>query len=116
MQQHPKVPGQPCLHPDKAGDVSSSRKQKNRRRHRTIFTSYQLEELEKAFIQLSNDKLALTEALQGSQRRLGDAAARLQTLEPEAADLRVQVAELAGQRDATIYWRQELQEAHVSRT
>ena len=76
----------------------------------------QLEELEKAFIQLSNDKLALTEALQGSQRRLGDAAARLQTLEPEAADLRVQVAELAGQRDATIHWRQELQEAHVSRT
>ncbi|XP_070181167.1 visual system homeobox 2-like [Littorina saxatilis] len=43
------VPSQACLHPDKANDASSSRKQKKRRRHRTIFTSYQLEELEKAF-------------------------------------------------------------------
>ncbi|XP_076442829.1 visual system homeobox 2-like [Babylonia areolata] len=43
------VPSQSCLHPDKNGDLSSSRKQKKRRRHRTIFTSYQLEELEKAF-------------------------------------------------------------------
>ncbi|KAL8596617.1 Visual system homeobox 1 [Nucella lapillus] len=43
------VPPQACFHPDKNGDLTSSRKQKKRRRHRTIFTSYQLEELEKAF-------------------------------------------------------------------
>ncbi|OQR71296.1 visual system homeobox-like [Tropilaelaps mercedesae] len=32
-----------------AGGGGSSKKQKKKRRHRTIFTSYQLEELEKAF-------------------------------------------------------------------
>ncbi|PVD26305.1 hypothetical protein C0Q70_13976 [Pomacea canaliculata] len=45
-----EVPTQPCLHADKINETAGSgRKQKKRRRHRTIFTSYQLEELEKAF-------------------------------------------------------------------
>ncbi|XP_057371016.1 putative leucine-rich repeat-containing protein DDB_G0290503 [Daphnia carinata] len=72
----------------------------------------QLEELEKAFIQLSNDKLVLTEESQTMARQNKEMSEKLLILEPEVVQLRQQVDDLAGQRNATIYWRQELEEAH----
>ncbi|KZS21536.1 Uncharacterized protein APZ42_011463 [Daphnia magna] len=72
----------------------------------------QLEELEKAFIQLSNDKLVLTEESQTMARQNKEMSEKLLLLEPEVVQLRQQVDDLAGQRNATIYWRQELEEAH----
>jgi len=73
----------------------------------------QLEELEKAFIHLSNDKLVLTEQLQSVTRQNKEYSQKLEIMEPELLQLRTQVGELAEQREATIYWRQELEEAHV---
>ncbi|XP_067681837.1 visual system homeobox 2-like [Haliotis asinina] len=50
QNQQEEVSRQACVQQEKAQEVSMcGKKQKKRRRHRTIFTSYQLEELEKAF-------------------------------------------------------------------
>jgi len=72
----------------------------------------QLEELEKAFIQLSNDKLTLTEQSQTALSQNKEYRDKINHIEPELIRLREQVSGLLEQGDAIIYWRQELEEAH----